>query len=93
MDRARIAEGQQFTLTIEFSGSDAQAAPTPELPDFSAFADYVGSSTSQNINFVNGRMTVSKSTMNYYRARVAGKYRIPAIQMRSEEHTSELQSH
>ena len=41
VDRTKVAGGQQFTLTTELSGADAQRAPTPELPDISSFADYV----------------------------------------------------
>jgi len=79
VDRTQVGTGQQFALVIELSGSDAQGTQFPELPDISAFADYAGSSTSQSYQFINGRMSASKSSVNYYFARTEGKHQIPSV--------------
>lgn len=79
VDRTRIAAGQQFTLTIQLSGSDAQSVPIPNPPDISAFADYLGSGSSQSYQLINNRMSVSISSNNYYIARSEGKHQIPAV--------------
>ena len=79
VDQTRIAAGQQFTLTIQLSGSDAQSVPVPNPPDISAFADYVGSGSSQNYQLINNKMSVFISSNNYYIARSEGKHQIPSV--------------
>ena len=82
VNRIKVPAGQQFALTVEISGSDAQAVPNPQLPDLSAFADFAGSSSSQSIQIINGKMTGSWSTVNFFIARVEGKHQIPAVSLR-----------
>lgn len=78
VDRARIELHGQFTLSIEITGADASAAPEPKLPSLEAFAAYVGTSTSQNFQIINGRMSVSK-TYNYaFIATAVGRHEIGA---------------
>ncbi len=80
VDRRVVGLNQPFTLTIEVSGDKANAAGDPQLPDLSAFASYLGSSgTSQNIQIINGRMTVSRSFSFTYMATAVGKFTIPAV--------------
>ena len=79
VDQTRMGAGQQFTLTIQLSGSDAQSVPVPNPPDISAFADYIGSGSSQNYQLINNRMSVFISSNNYDIARNEGKHQIPAI--------------
>jgi len=79
VDRTQISIGQQFVFTIELSGSSAQSAPVPRLPDLSSFADYAGSSSSQVTQIINGQMSVSKSNINYYIATKEGAHKIPAV--------------
>jgi hypothetical protein len=81
VDRVKVPAGQQFSFTIEISGSDAQAVASPQLPDLSSFADYIGSSTSQSFQFINNKMTASKSTVNFFIARAEGKHQIPAVSL------------
>lgn len=58
LDRTQIGVNQQFLLSVEVSGSQ-QLTGNPALPDVSAFARVLGSSTSQQMQVVNGRRSVS----------------------------------
>jgi len=79
LDQNRVAVGQQFSVSVEASGSGASKLSSPQLPDISKFADFLGSSSSQNIQFINGSMSVSKTLIYYYRATRAGAFTIPPI--------------
>jgi len=79
VDRAQVGLNQNFTLTVDVSGDKADNTGNPQMPDISSFAAYMGSSgTSQNIQIINGRMSVSKSHSFTYRAITLGKFTIPA---------------
>ncbi len=82
VDRTTLAVNQQFILTVEVAGADAQKVPIPQAPDLSQFADYLGTSSSQNIQIVNGQMSVTRSAQNYYRARKTGTFTIPALTLK-----------
>jgi hypothetical protein len=78
VDRTTIGLNQTFTLTVDISGDKANNAGDPQMPDVSNFAAYMGSSgTSQNIQIINGRMSVSKSISFTYMATASGKFTIP----------------
>ncbi len=79
VDKNVVEVNQQFVVTIELSGSEAQRLSLPNMPDLSSFANYLGSDTSQSIQIINGRMSASKSSNNYYIARVEGDYQIPSV--------------
>lgn len=75
-----ISVDQQLVLTIELSGEDATKVPQPTPPDLSEFLSYLGSGgSSQNIQVINGKMSVSRSFTYYYLAKKAGSFTIPAI--------------
>ncbi len=79
VDRTVIDLNQTFNLTVDISGDKANSAGDPQMPDVSEFADYMGSSgTSQNIQIINGRMSVSKSISFTYMATKIGKFTIPS---------------
>ena len=79
VDKTTIAQNENFTLTVEVSGEKANAAADPQIPDINDFAVYLGSSgVSQNIQIINGQMTVSKSHSYIFRAVTLGKFTIPA---------------
>jgi hypothetical protein len=82
VDAKVVAVNQPFTLVIEYSGANANEAPEPELPDMSAFASYLGASgTSSSFQFINGRMSVSKSYSFRYLATREGQFEIPPVQV------------
>jgi len=79
VDRTTIGLNEQFVLSVEISGSGAGSAPQPKLPDMDKFAAYVGSGSSQSIQFINGRMSVSKTLNYYFIAREVGKFQIGPV--------------
>ncbi len=82
LNRPVVALDQQFELTVEVSGSDANSTPQPPVPGLDRFASYVGSSTSTSMQFVNGKMSVSKTYTHHYIAGTVGKHTIPAVELR-----------
>ncbi|MBD3288466.1 hypothetical protein GF337_06640, partial [candidate division KSB1 bacterium] len=83
VDRARVALNQTFVYTVEISGEKANDVGDPDIPDISAFSTYLGSSgTSQNIQIVNGKMSVSKSISFSYMTSKVGKFTIPPTQIK-----------
>ncbi len=75
-----IAVNQQLTLTLEYTGEGARQVGNPELPDMGGYLAFLGSGgTSQNIQFINGKMSVSKSTSFLYMATKEGTFTIPPI--------------
>ncbi|MFQ5706441.1 MAG: BatD family protein [bacterium] len=82
VDRTPVSLNQQFELTVELSGSDANKAPEPAVPDIEEFASYLGSGSSQNIQIINGRMSVSKTISYHFIATKVGKFQIPPIEIR-----------
>ncbi len=81
VDQPVVAVGQQFTLSVEISGKDADRASAPQLPPMQPFANALGSGSSQNVQIVNGRMTVSKTIHYYFAATATGKFRIDPVQV------------
>lgn len=79
VDRNVVGLGDQFTLSIELTGKDANAVPDPAIPDLSTFASFLGKGTSQSIQFINGKMSVSRVLLCYYVATNTGKFQIPSI--------------
>ncbi|RPI02667.1 MAG: protein BatD [Calditrichaeota bacterium] len=80
VNQTQIAVNQQLAFNIELVGEGAQKVNPPELPDMGGYLTFLGSGgTSQNISFVNGKMSVSKSFSYYYLAVKAGSFTIPAV--------------
>ncbi len=80
VDKTALAVNQQLLLTIELSGKDANKVELPDPPDMGGFFRFMGSGgTSQNIQFINGKMSVTKSQKYYYMAVKEGTYTIPAM--------------
>lgn len=81
LDKSHVAQNQQFTLSVEISGKDAQSVATPQLPDMEAFASFLGSGSSQNIQFINGKMSVSKTISYHHMAKTPGTYTIGQVEI------------
>ncbi|MFQ5823678.1 MAG: BatD family protein [bacterium] len=81
VNRTTIGLNQQFELSVELSGSDANQAPQPPSPNLEEFAAYLGSSSSQNIQFINGRMSVTKTFTHHFIATKVGKFQIDPIKL------------
>lgn len=83
VDRTIVGMNQQFTLSVELSGKDINEAGNPELPELSAFAAYLGSGSSQNMQIINGRMSVSHTTNYYFQATKEGRFEIGAVTVKA----------
>jgi hypothetical protein len=81
VDRNVVGLNEQFTLSIELTGKGANSASDPEIPQIGQFASYLGSGSSQNIQFTNGKMAVTKVINCYFVASAVGKYKIPPVQV------------
>ena len=78
-----VGLNQQFDLQVEISGEDYQKAGSPQLPDMDDFAGFLGSSTSQNIQYINGKMSASKTITFHYLARAVGTFTIGPITVKA----------
>ncbi len=82
LDQKVIGQNQQFTLNVEVSGSEANRTQNPQLPDMDKFSQYLGSGSSQNISYVNGKMSVSKVLKYHFRAKTIGSFTIGTVQLK-----------
>jgi hypothetical protein len=80
VDRTRIGLNEDFVLLVEISGDGGE----PRLPDINAFAALAGTSTSTNIQMVNGRFSQSVTYQYTFFARSAGKFTIGAVEVESK---------
>jgi hypothetical protein len=79
IDKTVVGLNKQFTLSVEISGEGANSISDPRLPELSNFAMYLGSGSSQNIQFINGKMSVTKIINYHYRAATAGIFQIKPV--------------
>jgi hypothetical protein len=79
VDNTIIGLNQQFTLHVELSGKGVNSASNPELPNMDDFASYLGSGSSQNFQYINGRMSVSKTISYHFHATSVGKFQIGPV--------------
>ncbi|MGH7600166.1 MAG: BatD family protein [bacterium] len=77
VDKTHIGLNEDFTLIVEVSGDAAE----PKLPDMNTFAALAGTSSSQNIQIINGRMSSSRTYQYTFFARAAGKFTINAVEV------------
>ena len=82
VDYSVIGMSQEFTLSVEYSGSGYNAAPEPELPDLSPYAQFLGSSgTYSNVSWINGKMSASKTYSYRFLTLKEGEFEIPPIKV------------
>jgi len=79
VDRTRVGLNEDFALIVEISGGGE-----PKLPDMNAFAALVGTSSSTNIQMINGRFSQSVTYHYTFFARTAGKFTIGAVEVESK---------
>jgi len=79
VDNTVIGLNQQFTLNVELSGADAGRASNPVLPGMDDFARFLGSGSSQSFQFINGKMSVSKTLSYHFQASAEGTHQIGAV--------------
>ena len=79
LNRQVVGLNEQFELILEISGSDAGDVDQPPVPDVNGFARFIGSSQASNFQFINGRMSTSKTYTLHFMATKEGKHQIPRI--------------
>ncbi|KAA0230398.1 protein BatD [candidate division KSB1 bacterium] len=78
IDRTQIGLNEDFTLSVEVSGSNAGK---PQLPAMENFAQLAGTSSSQSIQIINGRMSSSHTYHYTFIAIAAGKFEIGPVEV------------
>ncbi|MCK5147428.1 protein BatD [bacterium] len=73
-----VGLNQSFTLYIELSGKDSRQVQ-PELPAIDSWAIFLGSGSSQNMQIINGSMSISKIIHYQFQTRKEGRFTIPAV--------------
>ncbi|MDX1494635.1 MAG: BatD family protein [Longimicrobiales bacterium] len=85
-----VPTGGSFTLNVEVSGTqDVQR--DPQLPDLSAFAQLLGSSTQSSVQMINGRTTVSLTLQYRFQALAEGSHTIPSFSIQAGGETLSTQ--
>ncbi|HPM96828.1 MAG TPA: BatD family protein [bacterium] len=80
VDRTTVALNQRLALTVTLSGDGAQKVERPSPPDLGEALRLLGAGgTSQNIQLMNGKMSVEMSSTFYYIAAKEGRFTIPPI--------------
>jgi len=80
LDRSTIAEGDTVTLTIRAEGQHAQGAQ-PDLSPLQQDFIVLGTSTSQQMQIINGRMSSSASLRVELEPKHGGRIEIPALKV------------
>jgi hypothetical protein len=80
LNSAQVASNQQFVLSVEISGVQ-RVDRDPMLPDMSGFATYLGSSSSSQMQIINGRTSVSITLQYRFLAIAEGNFEIPPVQV------------
>ncbi len=75
-----VAVGGAFVLNVEITGTQ-RVDRNPQLPDVSAFAQYLSNSTQSSMQTVNGRSSVSLTIQYRYQALTAGSFTIPSFEV------------
>ena len=83
LDRSTIAEGDTVTLTIEAEGQYARSAE-PDLSPLRKDFNLLGTSTSQQMQIINGRMSSSASLRVELEPKHDGRIEIPALKVGGE---------
>jgi hypothetical protein len=83
LDRSTISEGDTVTLTIEAEGQHAQGAQ-PDLSPLRQDFNILGTSTSQQMQIINGRMSSSASLRVELEPKHGGRIEIPALKVGGE---------
>jgi hypothetical protein len=92
LDKTVVGMNEQFTLYVELSGKSINSASNPQLPSMEAFAAYLGSGSSQNIQYINGKMTASKTISYHFQAFAEGVFEIGSVTVKAgnEDYRTDL---
>ncbi|HEX9766742.1 MAG TPA: BatD family protein, partial [Nitriliruptorales bacterium] len=85
-----VALGTPFTLNVEVGGTQVMGAE-PVVPDLSAFAQFLSSSTQSAMRVVNGRTSVTLTVQYRYQALTEGTWDVPAFDVQTGGRTLRTQ--
>jgi len=75
VSRNPVTANDQFSYSVEITGKST-SLPDPKFPDLSAFFVLSGPNSSTNIQWVNGKMSSSKTNTFYLQPKKEGKFSI-----------------
>jgi hypothetical protein len=75
-----LGVGQQFVLNVEIGGTRS-IDRNPQLPDLTAFAQFLGTNSQSIARAVNGQAMVSLTVQYRYQALRQGAFEIPAMEV------------
>jgi len=81
VDKNEAGVGEQFTLSLQLSGSDAGDVPEPDPPAIESFGRYLGSGSSRSIQIVNGQMSSTRTINYYFQALSPGAFEIGSFEI------------
>lgn len=82
LDRTSVVKGEQFTLSVEVSGTGSFGSGEPRLPPMEDFSVFLNRGSGQQIRLVNGRMSMTRTFNFHFRATRVGEFEIGAVQVR-----------
>ena len=82
LNQNEVPLNRQFVLNVEVSGTQ-RLDQDPVLPDLSAFAAFLGSSTSSAMQVVNGRTSMSLTVQHRFQATAEGTFEIGPVTVRA----------
>lgn len=80
LDRNQVGLNQAFVLSVEITGAQ-QLDGDPVLPDMDAFANYLGSGQSTQMQIINGRTSVSLTIQYRFQATAEGTFDIGPVEV------------
>jgi hypothetical protein len=93
VDQTTLAVNQQLVLSVELTGEDANRISSVPPPDGGDYLRFYGSrGTSQNIQFINGKTSISITHTFVYLAVKAGSYTIPPVTLKYKDKTYQSNS-
>ncbi|MFH1007229.1 MAG: BatD family protein [Candidatus Latescibacterota bacterium] len=81
VDPQRVSVDESLTLVISVSDANVQGTPKPTLPALANF-DVMGTSSSSNISYVNGRVSSTREYRYTLMPRSAGIFTIDPVEVR-----------
>jgi hypothetical protein len=81
VDRQRVSVDESLTLTVAVSGANVQGMSKPKLPSLDGF-DVMGTSSSSNISWINGRVSTTQEYRYTLMPRSVGTFTIDPVEVR-----------
>ena len=80
VDRQRVSVDESLTLTVAVSGANVQGMSKPTLPSLDGF-DVMGTSSSSNISWINGRVSMTQEYRYTLMPRSVGTFTIDPVEV------------